>query len=122
MDGIKNAYNFMRYPATWEQFSANVDTLKQNLPKSTINFAYVIQILNIGHVYKTIDWANKQLIPIQIRSLSNPNAQGLSWSILREHEVFLSTLLCFKTGKTVLELKALYFQFIVLCGHAGCFT
>ena len=86
MDGIKDAYNFMRYPATWEQFSANVDTLKQNLPKSNMYFTFIIQILNIGHVYKTIDWANKQLIPIQIRSLSNPNAQGLSWSILREHE------------------------------------
>jgi organic radical activating enzyme len=86
VDGVKDAYNFMRYPATWEQFSTNVDTLKKELPNSSMYFRFIIQILNISHVYETLDWANKQLMPIQVSSLTSSDSQGLNWSILREHE------------------------------------
>jgi len=86
VDGVKDAYDFMRYPATWQQFSTNVDTLRQHLPKSSMYFKFIIQILNISHVYQTIDWANKKLIPIQISSLTSSDTQGLNWSILKDHE------------------------------------
>lgn len=86
MDGVNDAYNFMRYPATWTQFAENVNTLNENLPNADLYFKFIIQILNVGNVYHTLDWVNKRKIPIQISSLTSPDAQGLNWSILRDHE------------------------------------
>ena len=34
----------------------------------------------------SIDWANRQRLPINTRGLSSPNCEGLNWSILRPEE------------------------------------
>lgn len=86
MDGVNDAYSFMRYPATWETFSANVDTLKKHLPNAKINFNFVLQVLNINNLYDTFDWSNRKLIPIHISPLVVVTQGGLGWTILRKNE------------------------------------
>ena len=86
MDGVNDAYSFMRYPATWEKFSANVATLKEHLPTAKIYFNFVLQALNINNVYDTFEWANKKIIPIHVSSLASITYDGLAWTILNDIE------------------------------------
>lgn len=96
MDGVHDTYTFMRFPSDWQTFSTNVDILRHSLPHANVNLRYVTQVLNIANLFDTLDWANKQRLPINTCGLSSPNSQGLNWSILRPEEKislidFLST-------------------------------
>jgi MoaA/NifB/PqqE/SkfB family radical SAM enzyme len=86
MDGVNDAYSFMRYPATWENFTANVSMLKQHVPHAKINFNFVLQVLNINNLYDTFDWANRKMIPIHVAALVVVDQGGLGWTILNQNE------------------------------------
>jgi pyruvate-formate lyase-activating enzyme len=86
MDGVNDAYSFMRYPATWENFADNVSMLKKHVPHATINFNFVLQVLNINNLYDTFDWANRKMIPIHVAALVATDQGELGWTILKENE------------------------------------
>ena len=86
MDGVNDAYSFMRYPATWENFADNVGVLKKHVPHAKINFNFVLQVLNINNLYDTFDWANRKMIPIHIAALVVTGQDELGWTILKENE------------------------------------
>ena len=86
MDGVNDAYSFMRYPATWENFADNVSMLKKHVPHATINFNFVLQALNINNLYDTFDWANRKMIPIHVAALVATDQGELGWTILKENE------------------------------------
>jgi hypothetical protein len=86
MDGVNDAYSFMRYPATWENFADNVSMLKKHVPHATINFNFVLQALNINNLYDTFDWANRKIIPIHVAALVDTDQGELGWTILKENE------------------------------------
>lgn len=84
IDGYERSYEFMRYPATWDQFSENSKKLIKELPRANINFHYVVQPLNIQNIVPTLDWINRLRTPTRITNLVNP--KYLSWSILKSQE------------------------------------
>jgi len=86
MDGVNDAYSFMRYPATWENFADNVSMLKKHVPHAKINFNFVLQALNINNLYDTFDWANRKMIPIHVAALVVTDQGELGWPILKENE------------------------------------
>ena len=84
IDGHERSYEFMRYPATWDQFSEKSKKLIKELPTADINFHYVVQPLNIQNIVPTLDWINRLRTPVSVTNLVNP--EYLSWSILKSQE------------------------------------
>lgn len=84
IDGVKESYEFMRWPAKWDKFSKNVDRLIAGLPTAKLNFHYVVQPLNIQNLIPTLDYTNRKVIPTRITNLVTP--LYLSWEILKPTE------------------------------------
>lgn len=84
IDATQQAYEFMRYPATWTEVDANIRLLKTSLPQARINFNYVVQPLNIVHLVKTLEYANALRTPLRTTNLLGP--LWLNWHILTDQE------------------------------------
>jgi len=84
LDGIGNCYEFIRYPAQWNQVERNIKNLQKILPSQKIHINSVIQALNFFQLPELLDWANQQRIPVQMTNLAAPS--WLSWKILQNHE------------------------------------
>ena len=84
VDATQAAFEFMRYPASWQEVDANIRKFKQELPQARINFNFVAQPLNIVHLVDTMLYANSVRIPIRVNNLLGP--LWLNWSILTTQE------------------------------------
>lgn len=84
VDGHKEGYEIMRYPATWDNFAENVKTLIQQLPQAKINFHFVAQVLNLQQLVPTLDWCNRQRRPTRVTNLIKP--AHLGWQVFFEQE------------------------------------
>lgn len=84
VDGYKEGYEIMRYPATWDKFSENVDKLIQQLPQAKINFHFVAQALNLQQLVPTLDWCNRQRRPTRVTNLVVP--EHLGWQVFSEQD------------------------------------
>jgi hypothetical protein len=84
IDATGDAYEFMRYPANWQEVNRNIHQLKNQLPNAQFNFNFVVQPLNIAHMIPTIDYANRLIVPIRLTSLIDP--EWLGWNILQAEE------------------------------------
>ena len=84
IDGYKQGYEIMRYPATWNNFVKNVERLIQELPDANINFHFVAQTLNIQQLVPTLDWCNRQRRSTRVTNLVEP--EYLGWAIFSKQE------------------------------------
>jgi len=84
VDGHKEGYEIMRYPATWNNFVENVHKLIQQLPQAKINFHFVAQTLNIKQLVPTLDWCNQQRRSTRVTNLVEP--EYLGWAIFSKQE------------------------------------
>lgn len=100
IDGIRDSYEFMRYPAKWNVVEKNIHHIKNDLKHAQLNFNFVVQLLNIQHMIPTVDYANRLMIPIRLTNLVDP--LWLSWKSLIESE---KTLLIELLEKQLTEHK-----------------
>lgn len=84
IDGVGTGYEFMRYPAKWTVFDANVEQLLATLPKAKINFNMVAQALNLQQLVPVMHYANQHRRPLMVTNLVGP--AHLAWSILQTDE------------------------------------
>ena len=84
IDGYKEGYEIMRYPAVWDNFVNNTGSLIEQLPAADINFNFVVQALNIQQLVPTLDWCNRQYRPTRVTNLVEP--EYLGWQIFSETE------------------------------------
>jgi len=84
VDGVRDCYEFMRYPANWATTSDNIHKLRQALPNAKMKFVMVVQPLNIQHIVDTLETLNTFRLATHFQDLSTP--KYLSWSILTEQE------------------------------------
>lgn len=83
-DGINEHYEFMRYPARWDNFLSNTHKLITSLPKAKINFHFVVQPLNAKNLIPSLEFLNAFRKPTRITNLVYP--AYLSWDILTNDE------------------------------------
>lgn len=83
-DGVHEHYEFMRYPARWDRFIANSETLIQELPQAKINFHFVVQPLNAENLVPSLAFLNTLKRPTRFTNLVTP--EYLNWSILTDSE------------------------------------
>lgn len=84
VDGTKDVYNFMRYPANWDTLNYNIDLMRESIPQAEYCVLAVAQPLNIQNFHEIFEWANKKIIPTQYQVLVSP--EYLTWKILTVKE------------------------------------
>jgi hypothetical protein len=84
IDGYKEGYEIMRYPAKWDNFVENTSRLINQLPGADINFHFVVQALNIQQLIPTLDWCNRQRRSTRVTNLVQP--EYLGWQIFSDVE------------------------------------
>jgi MoaA/NifB/PqqE/SkfB family radical SAM enzyme len=84
VDGTKDCYEFIRYPAKWEILNNNMARLKKALPNSAFLISAVVQPLNVQNLHELFEWANKQYIKTILQYISTP--LKLCWPILTDLE------------------------------------
>jgi MoaA/NifB/PqqE/SkfB family radical SAM enzyme len=71
IDGVDDLYEYIRYPASWEQVKSNIDSicsLKNVRP--LVNCT--VQNLNIGSIGSVINWCKEKNLYLQLEQLINP--------------------------------------------------
>ena len=84
LDGVDDAYEFMRYPARWSVVHHNIQLLKTQLPHADINIQFVAQCINLHQLIPAMDYANQQMLPFRSVKLTEPD--WLSWAVLTKDE------------------------------------
>ena len=84
IDGYREGYEIMRYPATWDNFSKNTTRLINDLPNARINFHFVVQVLNLQQLVPTLDWCNRQRRHTRVTNLVEP--EYLGWQVFSDQE------------------------------------
>jgi MoaA/NifB/PqqE/SkfB family radical SAM enzyme len=59
VDGIENVYEYIRYPAKWNQFLKNYETIKQL--KAEIKIHCTVQITNIEFLKELDNWCDREI-------------------------------------------------------------
>lgn len=72
IDAIEDEYEYIRYPAKWQQVEHNVKQMMLNKNFKIIVYA-VVQNLNIGVLEKLIDWCQSQNLYLQMQRCSDPD-------------------------------------------------
>lgn len=104
VDGTKDVYNFMRYPANWDTLNYNIDLIRKSIPWAEYNVLAVAQPLNIQNLHEIFEWANKKIIPTRYQVLVSP--EYLTWKILTiEEKNVLVNLLKTKQSKYKLTMQ-----------------
>jgi molybdenum cofactor biosynthesis enzyme MoaA len=62
IDGIDDYYEFIRYPARWDEVKTNILNYKKQLPDAHLETVIVVQPLNIFNMLEWTDWANETKI------------------------------------------------------------
>jgi len=71
IDAVGNIYEYIRYPASWSQVSANIDAMIQP-PNVKPMIHTVVSNLNIGHLGDLIEWASSKNIFLELDALIDP--------------------------------------------------
>ena len=84
LDGYADNYEFMRYPAKWENINDNIKRIIAAVGRDKIKFQSVVQPLNIQHITGLLQITNRYVVPHRLKNLVLPS--WLSWSILDNNE------------------------------------
>lgn len=58
VDGTGRVYDFIRYPATWDQLDSNMKNFAARIPQQFINLAFIVMVTNIFNIPEYVRWAN----------------------------------------------------------------
>ena len=84
IDGVGPVFEYMRWPAKWDQVSANIQNFKNlslNNPQIMVSICITLSILNIWSLPETIEYTNELGTNCYLNLLHNPvpmNLQSLS--------------------------------------------
>jgi molybdenum cofactor biosynthesis enzyme MoaA len=79
VDGTKDHYEFIRYPAKWDEVKQNILNYQQQLPNAKLETVIVVQPLNIFSVFDWLDFANQNNLETHWVNLLNDD---LNWDML----------------------------------------
>jgi len=78
IDGVKERFEYLRYPATWKEVNKNINFYKNlNLPNLIITLMHTLSIFNIGYVDEIVEFSQKTNINIFFNMLENPREFNL---------------------------------------------
>lgn len=103
VDGTDSIYEFMRYPANWNQLNSNIEYLRSVLTHATYSVSTVFQPLNVQNLHKLYQWANSKKLKIHHQQLVSP--EFLTWKILSPNEKQQVTTLL-RANQTVYKLTS----------------
>jgi molybdenum cofactor biosynthesis enzyme MoaA len=69
VDGYGEIYNYLRFPGNWDTTSANILKLQSIAP---VVIHSVVQNMNIFNLYKLIEWAETNTIPVNLDPIAIP--------------------------------------------------
>lgn len=76
-DGVGDRFDYMRFPAKWDEVQHNIDIYKQlqqtSVPQLELTVIHTVSVLNIGYVDEIIDYCNNADIRLFINMLENPS-------------------------------------------------
>ena len=75
MDGVQDQFEYLRFPAIWSEFDANLTKYKElakTLTNLKLTVMHTLSIFNIGYVQKTIDYCKEKEIAIFFNMLHAP--------------------------------------------------
>jgi MoaA/NifB/PqqE/SkfB family radical SAM enzyme len=73
MDGVGERFEYLRFPAVWNDFIANL-AYYQSLPMSNlkITIMHTLSVMNLGYVQETIDFCKQQKVNLFLNLLEYP--------------------------------------------------
>jgi molybdenum cofactor biosynthesis enzyme MoaA len=79
VDGTKDHYEFIRYPAKWDEVKQNILNYQQQLPSAKLETVIVMQPLNVFSVFDWLEFANQNNLETHWINLINDD---LNWDML----------------------------------------
>jgi molybdenum cofactor biosynthesis enzyme MoaA len=77
LDATKDLYEYIRFPASWDQITGNIQQItKLKNVKTTVHC--VVQNLNIGKLFDIIEWCMTHNLWLTLSQLSRPNYLSLT--------------------------------------------
>ncbi len=80
VDGTGKVYDFIRYPATWNELDSRLNNFAKRIPQKFLNLAFIVMVTNIFNIPEYVKWANS--FNNIVRPVSNP---GVSVSYAEVH-------------------------------------
>ena len=71
VDAVGDLYEYMRFPAKWDQVSRNILTMRE-LPRSQAMLHCTVQNLNVGSLMPLVEWAEQHELYLQVHLLTEP--------------------------------------------------
>jgi organic radical activating enzyme len=82
VDGTNSTYEFIRYPADWNQVQSNIKQFQQRLPNAHFETINVLQPLNVFNQFDWITWANQSKLETHWQVVQG----DMGWSALTQTE------------------------------------
>ncbi len=80
IDGTGKVYEFIRYPATWDQLDSCMKNFAVKIPQKFLNLAFIVMVTNIFNIPDYIKWADS------FNDMDRPSADhGVSISYAEVH-------------------------------------
>jgi MoaA/NifB/PqqE/SkfB family radical SAM enzyme len=111
IDGIDNYYNFIRYPAKWDEVEKNILNYKNQLPNAHLELVMVVQPLNVFGILEWIQWANDNNIETHWQLIGG----DMGWGAITFEEKQLASDFLFSNYK---KLKLDQKQLITMLNYA----
>lgn len=80
IDGTGKVYEFIRYPANWNELDRNMRAFIKAIPQRFINLAFIMMITNVFNIPEYIAWANSLKT-----GEHHPGVDGISLSYAEVH-------------------------------------
>jgi MoaA/NifB/PqqE/SkfB family radical SAM enzyme len=95
IDGIDDYYEFIRYPAKWNEVKANILNYKNQLPNAHIETVMTVQPLNIFNILEWTQWANDNNIETHWQLITG----SMGWGAITTKEKQLASDFIFSNYK-----------------------
>jgi sulfatase maturation enzyme AslB (radical SAM superfamily) len=80
-DGIGKRFEYLRYPAVWDEVEQNIEFYKNlqltSVPRLELTIMHTISIVNIGYVKEMLDYCNQRNLKIFINILEHPEVLNM---------------------------------------------
>ena len=111
IDGIDDYYEFIRYPAKWDEVKTNILNYKNQLPDAHIEVVMVVQPLNIFNIIEWTQWANDNGIETHWQLITG----DMGWGAITTEEKQLASDFIFSNYK---KFKLGQRQLVTLLNYA----
>jgi hypothetical protein len=77
MDGVGDRFEYLRFPAKWDDADSHIDFYKNLIetttPKLELTVMHTVSLYNIGYVQEMLDYGSAKGIPVFLNLLEFPN-------------------------------------------------